>query len=142
MSTFGQINLLVTDMAASIAFYRLLELDVPDTFEWPTGSGAEHVDDILSNDSCYMALDNYAMARIWDSRFEPNRHHGNVVVGLIVDSRDDVDRLNETVRAPGYRPSSSTPTATRSVSRAPSMMTASTSPTSGVRRSAPTSHAQ
>lgn len=58
MSTrFGQVNVFVADMATSVAFYRLLELDVPDSFEWPTGSGAQHVE-IGSDDECYLALDN------------------------------------------------------------------------------------
>jgi catechol 2,3-dioxygenase-like lactoylglutathione lyase family enzyme len=32
-TTFGHINVLVRDMDATIAFYRLLGLDVPDAFE-------------------------------------------------------------------------------------------------------------
>lgn len=102
MSTFGQINLFVHDMTASIEFYRLLELDVADSYEWPTGSGAEHIDDIRSVNGCYMALDNHPMARIWNPQFEPDRTLGNVVIGLMVDTRDDVDRLYEIVRAAGH----------------------------------------
>ena len=48
MSTFGQINLVVADMAATVEFYRLLELDVPDAFEWPVGSAAKHIDDFTA----------------------------------------------------------------------------------------------
>lgn len=102
MSTFGQINLLVNDMAASLEFYRLLELDVSDAFEWPAGSGAEHVDDMRSDGGCYMALDNYPMARIWNSEFEPGRSRGNVVIGLMVETRADVDRLYAAVKAAGH----------------------------------------
>ena len=102
MSAFGQINLLVSDMAASIEFYRLRELDVADAFEWPAGSGAEHVDDMRAANGCYMALDNYPMARIWNPRFEPDRPEGNVVIGLTVDTRDDVDRLYRAVEAAGH----------------------------------------
>jgi uncharacterized glyoxalase superfamily protein PhnB len=102
MSTrFGQVNLFVVDMVASVAFYRLLELDVPDPFEWPAGSGAQHVE-IGSDDECYLALDNYPQARIWNNRFDPDRGRGNVVVGLLVDSRDDVDRLYAKVRDAGH----------------------------------------
>lgn len=71
-TTFGQVNLLVSDMEASIEFYRQLELDVPDAFEWPPGSGAKHVE-IHGDADGYMALDNHAMARIWDNQFEPDR---------------------------------------------------------------------
>lgn len=102
MSTFGQINLFVKDMAASIQFYRLLELEVPDSFEWPAGSGAEHVDDMRSGNACFMAFDNHPMARIWNPRFDPDRRQGNVVIGLLVETRDDVDRLYEEVKAAGH----------------------------------------
>lgn len=102
MSTFGQINVLVSDMAASIEFYRLLELEVPDPFEWPAGSRAEHVDDIQTNNGCYMAFDNYSMARIWNPRFDPDQIEGKVVIGLMVETREDVDRLYENVKAAGH----------------------------------------
>ena len=75
MSTFGQINLLVSDMAATVAFYRLLELEFSDPFEWPPGSGAEHIDDIRAHDA-YMAFDNGPMARIWNRQFETGTWSG------------------------------------------------------------------
>lgn len=102
MSSFGQINVLVSDMAASIEFYRLLELDVSDPFEWPAGSNAQHVDDMRSENGCYMAFDNYPMARIWNRRFDPDRKEGNVVIGLLVETREDVDRLFEKAKTAGY----------------------------------------
>lgn len=98
---FGQVNLFVTDMAASVEFYRLLELHVPDPFEWPSGSGAQHVE-MHSHHDCYLALDNHAQARIWNNKFDPDRGRGNVVVGLLVGSRDDVDRLYAKVRDAGH----------------------------------------
>lgn len=101
MSTFGQINLIVNDMAASIAFYRLLELEVPDPVEWPAGSGAEHVE-IHTDVGCYMALDNHPMALIWNTQFDPERGRGNIVVGLMVHTRDDVDRLFRAAETAGH----------------------------------------
>lgn len=98
---FGQVNLFVADMAASVEFYRLVGLDVPDPFEWPSGSGAQHVE-IGQRGSCYLALDNHPQARIWNNRFDPERGEGNVVVGLLVESRDEVDRLYHTVKAAGH----------------------------------------
>jgi uncharacterized glyoxalase superfamily protein PhnB len=100
-TSFGHINLVVSDMDVTITFYRLLELDVPDPFEWPVGTGAQHVE-VHAGGECYMAFDNHAMARIWNPPFEPSRGLGNVVVGLLVATRNDVDRLYETARAAGY----------------------------------------
>lgn len=101
MTTFGQINLFVADMTAAVGFYRLLELEVPDPFEWPAGSGAQHVE-IRSGQDCHMALDNYPQARIWNNRFDPERGRGNTVVGLSVPTRDDVDRLYAEAEAAGH----------------------------------------
>lgn len=98
---FGQVNLFVADMAASVAFYRLLELEVPDPFEWPVGSHAQHVE-VGSGEDCYLALDNHAQARIWNKLFDPGRGKGNAVVGLLVDARGDVDRLYHRVKAAGH----------------------------------------
>lgn len=101
MSTFGQINLVVKDIAASIDFYRLLEVDISDSFEWPEGSGAEHVE-ARSDGGCHMALDNHQMAQVWNGRFDPDRNGGNVVIGLMVANREDVDRLFAKARDAGH----------------------------------------
>src|SRR5580698_8341505 len=39
---FSQINLVVRDMQASLAFYRRLGLDIPEEAVWGTGSGPHH----------------------------------------------------------------------------------------------------
>jgi catechol 2,3-dioxygenase-like lactoylglutathione lyase family enzyme len=101
-TTFGHINVLVRDMDATIAFYRLLGLDVPDAFEWPPGSGARHTE-VPMPGGHYLAFDNYEMARIWNSHFDAERGEGNVVIGLLVDSRDDVDRIYRGAHEAGHR---------------------------------------
>jgi catechol 2,3-dioxygenase-like lactoylglutathione lyase family enzyme len=98
---FGQVNLIVADMAASVDFYRILGLDVPDPFEWPPGSGAQHVE-IHGDSDCYLALDNHPQAQIWNNRFDPDRGRGNAVIGVLVGARDDVDQLYDTVKAAGH----------------------------------------
>lgn len=40
MSSFAQIDLCVRNRAATIEFYRLLELADADALGWPAGSGA------------------------------------------------------------------------------------------------------
>lgn len=100
--TFGQINLFVADMAATVDFYRLLELHVPDAYEWPAGSGAQHVE-VHTGGGCYLAFDNHPQARIWNSQFDPDRGAGNIVVGLLMDTREDVDRLYGNIQAAGHR---------------------------------------
>lgn len=88
-------------MAATVAFYRLLELDVPNPFDWPPGSEAQHIDFRDDGDG-YLAFDNHPMARIWKPPFDADRSEGRLVVGLLVQNRDDVDRLYEVVRRAGH----------------------------------------
>ncbi|MFP3988308.1 VOC family protein [Streptomyces sp. E11-3] len=109
-TVFGHINIPVRDMDATIAFYRLLGLDVPDAFEWPPGSGAKHVE-VPTPGGAYLAFDNHEMARIWNTRFDAERGAGNgagnaagnIVVGLLVDARDDVDGTYRAVEAAGHQ---------------------------------------
>lgn len=101
-TTFAHINILAADMDATIAFYRLLGLDVPDAFEWPPGSGAKHVE-VHMPGNYYLAFDDHAMARIWNAQFDPARGAGNIVVGLLVGTRADVDRIYDTVKQARHR---------------------------------------
>jgi catechol 2,3-dioxygenase-like lactoylglutathione lyase family enzyme len=100
-TTFGHINIFVRDIDATIAFYRLLGLDVPDAFDWPPGTGARHVE-VRMPGGHYLAFDNHVMARIWNTRFDDERGEGNIVIGLLAGGRDDVDRIYRTVRDAGH----------------------------------------
>ena len=44
-----QLNLVVRDMDATLAFYRRLGLHIPDTAAWRTASGAHHVEVVMPN---------------------------------------------------------------------------------------------
>ncbi|MPZ54005.1 MAG: glyoxalase [Acidimicrobiia bacterium] len=101
-TTFGHINIVVNDMDATIAFYRLLGLDLADGYEWPEGSGAIHVNAQMPGGH-YLAFDNHKMAEIWNPHFDPDRNEGNIVVGLLVESGDDVDRIYRSVEEAGHR---------------------------------------
>jgi uncharacterized glyoxalase superfamily protein PhnB len=98
---FTQVNLVVDDMAAAVAFYRLLGFDVPDPVEWPEGSGAYHVD-AGGGDGLRFELDNLAMARIWHAGVKPEPAGGTAVIGLALESRDAVDQLYATVIEAGH----------------------------------------
>ena len=96
---FKQVDIVVSDMDAAIAFYRLLgvELDA-STDNWPPGSGARHVhtDPQESGD---FDVDNVEMARLWGyEALEP----GDTVVGFSVPTRDAVDDKYLQLMAAGY----------------------------------------
>ncbi len=98
---FTQLNLVVSDMDASTAFYRLLGADVDlSTDEWPPGSGARHVHTRESSSGADFDLDNEPMAAIWgDDRLQS----GDAVIGFAVPTRAAVDDKHRELAAAGYR---------------------------------------
>ena len=59
-----QVNLVVKDMNAALAFYRRLGLAIADPPDWPPGSGARHAEVAMPNGT-RLEFDNYAMVAIW-----------------------------------------------------------------------------
>jgi catechol 2,3-dioxygenase-like lactoylglutathione lyase family enzyme len=93
----NQFNLVVTDMAASVAFYRRLGLDIPDTEPaWQsshrTASSAEGLD---------LDFDSVEFARRWDQGWPDQPRMG--VLGFGVASRETVDEIYEDLTSAGYR---------------------------------------
>jgi catechol 2,3-dioxygenase-like lactoylglutathione lyase family enzyme len=86
-----QLNLVVRDMAATLAFYRRLGLAIDEPGDWPPGSGAQHVGVKMPN-GFSLEFDNVEMARIWHAawRDQPGPA-GGTVVGISLASRDAVD---------------------------------------------------
>lgn len=97
---FNQLNIVVDDMDAAAAFYRLVGLDVnvvPGT--WPPGTGGRH-GAAPSTDGALLDLDNVEMARVWgDAELKP----GTPVIGFGFSSRADVDETFARLTAAGYK---------------------------------------
>ena len=101
---FDQVNLVVRDMDAALAFYTRLGLDVPEGAgpEWPPGSGARHADLTTAN-GMRLEFDNQPMARIWhgaarDASADPPR----AVMSFAFPSRDAVDERYADLVGAGY----------------------------------------
>ena len=90
---FNQLNLVVRDIEASVAFYRRLGLEFdargPEEHRSATNAGALDFD-----------LDGRGFARVWNSGAADA---SAVVIGFGVASREEVDRLYEELTAAGYR---------------------------------------
>jgi catechol 2,3-dioxygenase-like lactoylglutathione lyase family enzyme len=94
-----QVNLVVSDMDASVAFYRRLGLDIPDFDpEWDPhhrsakGAGLD------------FDLDSVAFARKWDEGWpdRPTVARGGVI-GFRLESREAVDATYADITGAGYR---------------------------------------
>lgn len=100
---FDQLNLVVDDVDAAVAFYQALGMRVRlDGGEWPPGSGARHV--ALDNgDGAIVEIDNLAMAKIYHGGWRsPDPGGRPVILGFALASREGVDERYQALTAAGY----------------------------------------
>jgi catechol 2,3-dioxygenase-like lactoylglutathione lyase family enzyme len=86
---FTQFNLVVRDMEASIAFYRLLGIDIPDGSVWRVGGHGHHVK--AGEGQIDVEFDSRALAKAYNHGFAAER--GRIVINVAVESREAVDAL-------------------------------------------------
>jgi uncharacterized glyoxalase superfamily protein PhnB len=99
----NQIDLVTRDMEASIAFYRALGVDLPESAIWRTKSGAHHVDLTLPS-GLTLHMDSPALARVYDRGWtEPTGTGTRIVIGFALASREEVDRTYAKLTALGHR---------------------------------------
>lgn len=108
-----QLNLVVRDMEKSIAFYRLIGLDIPDDAIWSTRSGAHHVVMRMSG-GFELALDSFALAEVYNAGWrepdasvpagekQPDSAGGTVMSFRLADAAA-VDAAYERSTSAGYR---------------------------------------
>lgn len=92
--TPDQFNLVVSNMDATVAFYRRLGLTIPDTD--PTFEA--HHRSAHSDDGMDLDFDSVQFARHWDAGWRG----GMGVLGFRVDSRQRVDEIYTDLIATGY----------------------------------------
>ena len=97
-----QLNLVVRDMEATLAFYRRLGLEIPDSSVWRTASGAHHVNLHLPN-GLSLDLDSSALAARYNSGWrETGSGGGRCVIGFSVATREEVDARYRELTAAGH----------------------------------------
>ena len=96
-----QLNIVVSDMEKSLAFYRRLGLSIPEKI-WSNASGASHAR-AVTNNSIDVDFDDAAFAQIWNRGWTGrNDLAGRVVVGFKMPSREAVDLHYADLIAAGY----------------------------------------
>lgn len=93
--TLNQLNLVVRDMDATVAFYRRLGLKID------AEAGAPHVAMRLQN-NMLLEFDHTTFVQQWDSGWS-GLTGGSTVLGFALASRDAVDTLYADLIAAGYR---------------------------------------
>jgi catechol 2,3-dioxygenase-like lactoylglutathione lyase family enzyme len=104
-ATLDQINIVCGNMDASLAFYRRLGVDLPQSKVWSTASGAHHANAVsTAEDAAGLDLDSTAFAQVWNTGWKGRSDlKGRVVVGFAVPARADVDTIFGDMTGAGYR---------------------------------------
>jgi uncharacterized glyoxalase superfamily protein PhnB len=97
-----QVDIVAGDLDATVAFYRLLGVDLQNPFRAADGepfhTSCKHAAGALPE------ADSPRFARLWNRGWEgEERLEGRVVIGLRVADRAEVDRLADAVVRSGYR---------------------------------------
>ena len=96
------INLIARDMTASLAFYRLLGLNVPEDRVWWTASGAHHATAEMPG-GMLLEIDSHAMATQYNAGWQARQGNGTTsVIGFSVPTRSAVDACHAQMTAAGY----------------------------------------
>ncbi len=95
----NQINLVVKDMDATVAFYRRLGLEIPDTDPaWQ----AHHRTAVMTG-GLDLDFDSHEFAQKWNRGWRSGGTGTASVMGFGVSSREAVDELYEDLTKAGYR---------------------------------------
>jgi catechol 2,3-dioxygenase-like lactoylglutathione lyase family enzyme len=97
---FGQINIVVRDVRASLPFYRLLGFVIADI---PLPAWAPHHASGMTSNGVVVDLDSVAFAKRWNPGLDESKLGGGAIPFFYVGSRDEVDRIHDRVKAAGHR---------------------------------------
>ena len=96
----NQLNLVVADMQATLAFYRCLGLDIPP--DAGRAAGGHHVE-VEMPGGVHLDFDSQALARAYDAGWSPLSSGGaRGVIGFAVASREEVDTRYAAIVNAGY----------------------------------------
>ncbi|MEX0666667.1 MAG: VOC family protein [Acidimicrobiia bacterium] len=96
---FNQFNLVVTDMEATLRFYRRLGLTIRDT----DAAWADHHRTAIMPNGVDLDFDSVEFAKQWDTGWPNEAARGAGVMGFGVQSRDAVDAIYHDLTAAGYK---------------------------------------
>ena len=101
-ATLGQLNIVSDDLDATVAFYRRLGIAMGEPAR--TSAGEPFHANSEGADGALLEADSSAFARAWNAGWKDEAGlTGRVLIGVHVDSRDEVDQLYREATAAGDR---------------------------------------
>jgi uncharacterized glyoxalase superfamily protein PhnB len=97
-----QLNLVCADLDATIAFYRLAGIELPDDAVWRTASGPHHANSPEWTAGVAIDLDSPDLARAYNAGYVGAPSLGGVVLGFRVPTREAVDEMHDRLTAAGH----------------------------------------
>lgn len=94
------LNLVAKDMKATLAFYRVLGMEIPEDSVW--GSGAGHHVEIDSTGGVDFDLDSEDLAKAYNAAWQRPEGAGHTLIGFRVNSRQAVDDTFRSLTEAGY----------------------------------------
>ena len=99
---FDQVDIVASDMDATLAFYRALGLEIDDDVIWRTPTGIHHID-ITMPSGLIVHFDSHQLAAAYDRGWSPPTGTGTRnVFNFKVVERDGVDALHRKLTDLGY----------------------------------------
>lgn len=99
-TVYTGLNLIARDPEATLAFYRLLGVDIPDSAVWSSDTGIHHVT-VHSKAEAEFEIDSEALAAEYNAGFDPGSPR--CLLGFKVETRDEVDALHAKLALAGHK---------------------------------------
>ena len=100
--SLDQLNLVVRDVEATVAFYRVLGLEIPEQAIWRTSTGAHHAE-ASTPEGLHLDFDSLALAEAYNAGARaPAAASSPHVVSFRVESREAVDEIHSRILDLGY----------------------------------------
>lgn len=100
---FTGLNLVAEDFDATLGFYRLLGIDIPDDKVWRTDTGRHHTEGVNIGSGAEVEFDSPHLARIYNSGYRTAPTSAPAVIGFHVPTREAVDALHDKLTAAGHQ---------------------------------------
>jgi uncharacterized glyoxalase superfamily protein PhnB len=100
---FSGLNLVAQDFEATVDFYRMLGITLPDEKIWRTDSGPHHSEGVTMGAQAEVELDSPELARVYNAGYAISPAHPTTILSFALADRAAVDDLYEQLISAGHQ---------------------------------------